>query len=283
MIDLTFSQISAAKANDLSATTAVLEAMEERVLQIATKAARIGATVQREQAEDFAQTGRIAVWEGLAKFTGNSVAEFFTYMDTTITGMVELARMREHRQGVSADASQQFVKALAACGGDPFEAERFLQTPEFGKGRMSLDLAHAARLAWQGRESLDLPRRPSFGESAGITIGENLADTTPLPGDEPTDRERETARQRETREGVRETLGKMGTQARAILCGTYGIAMGDTPYFGTENEAEFAAHLGIAVKNMQSCRPNAKRRFRVLYLAGAFGVLADEPEAPAAA
>lgn len=68
MIDLTAQQIADAKANDLSAVSAVIQATEERVLQLAAKYATTGGKFDRDLSEDLAQTGRIAVWESIARF-----------------------------------------------------------------------------------------------------------------------------------------------------------------------------------------------------------------------
>jgi RNA polymerase sigma factor (sigma-70 family) len=254
VINLTMDTIRAARDNDLGAVGEVVREMDERVGQLARKAA----TGRGESlAEDFAQVGRIAVWEALPRFNGNSVAEFFTFMNRTAEGAITGARLAETRHGVSRDVARDFETALSRSGGDPYDAERWAQSDAAKPRKMSPETARAARLAWQGVDSLDVPAE-GYG-TFGDTIPEELRDSVDI----------RNARQRAIRDAVHTTLDKMGAGQRAILEGTYGIERGDTPYFGTEHEADFAEHMGCTVEALQRNRPKAKSRFRVLYLAGA--------------
>jgi RNA polymerase sigma factor (sigma-70 family) len=267
VINLTMDTIRAARDNDLGAVGEVVREMDERVSQLARKAA----TGRGESlAEDFAQVGRIAVWEALPRFNGNSVAEFFTFMNRTAEGAITGARLAETRQGVSRDVARDFETALSRSGGDPYDAERWAQSDAAKPRKMSPEMALAARLAWQGIDSLDAPVSHRDGQSE-LTLGDVLDfhGGLDMPEELLNDRDRQNARQRAIRDAVHTTLDKMGAGQRAILEGTYGIERDDTPYFGTEHEADFAEHMGCTVEALQRNRPKAKSRFRVLYLAGA--------------
>jgi hypothetical protein len=263
MISLTMQQISDAQANELEAVTAVLREMEHRVANLARKAATGAGGNSASLIEEFEQIGRIAVWESLALFKGVSVAEFFTYMSQRIWSAIEASRVSETRQGVSVAVARDFESALVAVGGDPIAAERHAASSAMGARKMSAEMAHAARLSWSGSLSMDMP-----GSRSGETLGATLAAT--LPADLETPKDRESARQRAIKDAVHATLGKMGTKARAILSGTYGIA-GPTPYFGDGADAEMASYLGVTTQQIYGQRRNAKVRFRALYLAGATG------------
>lgn len=269
MINLTPEQIAAAKANNLEAVTAVLAETEERVQQLARKYAMTGGRLDADLVEDLAQVGRIAVWEAVARFDGESVAQFFTFIDRTVSGKLSDERRTATRQGVTMQAAKDFETALSMAAGDPYEAERLAVMSEaMGARRMSPEMAYAARLSWQGTDSLDapLPFRNSDGEGGTSTLADRLV-TDDMPDDLVTDRDRENARQRAIRGYVHAALGKLGDKARAILRGTYGID-GPTPYFGTENEAEFAAFLGMPRENLRSQRAKAHARFAEIYLKG---------------
>lgn len=264
---LTEEMVAGARANDLDAVTAVIRALEPRIASAAFKAATGAGGGRASLIEEFEQIGRIAVWQAIPKFRGTLVGEFFTFMDRHIWGEIENARHVETRQGISPRAAHDFEQALTQCGGDPIRAEAYAKSAAAGERKMSPDMAHAARMAWSGRLSLDVPENPS--EPSGGTLGDNL----PAELEEPQDRE--TDRQAAIRDAVHSTLGRMGAKARAILAGTYGIS-GPTPYFGTTADAEFGEYLGVTATQIQSQRANAKKRFRVLYLAGAaVGLVSD--------
>jgi RNA polymerase sigma factor (sigma-70 family) len=269
MIDLTFEQIAAAKANELEAVTAVLAETEARVQQLARRYATVNGWLDADLMEDFAQIGRVAVWQAVARFEGESVAQFFTYIDRTVSGVLADERRTETRQGVSEMAAKDFETALRMAGGDPYEAERLVTMAEaMGARRMSPEMAFAARLSWQGADRLDAPAGGEGGQDT--TLGDTLtyAGTYGVPDDLITDRDRETARQREIKGYVHAALGKLGDRARNILKGTYGID-GAVPYFGNENEAEFCAFLGIPRQtDLRSQRSKAKARFAEVYLKG---------------
>lgn len=271
MIDLTFEQITAAKANDLDAVTAVITATEDRVQQIARKAATSSAMTNLSQIDDYAQQGRIAVWEALARFEGNSVAQFFSFIDMTVKGTLARGRRTETRQGVSEAASYDFESALRLANGDAYEAQRIASdVTVVGKRRMSPEMALAARLSWQGVEYLDAP---AYGGEDGEdvpSLASIMADALAMPEDliEVTDMERE--RKRLIAERVHATLAKMGKQAANILRAAHGFP-GHT-YYPLINEkldvAPIARDLGMDPAQLKSQYSKAKDRFEVLWLKG---------------
>lgn len=264
MIDLTPEQIAAAKANDLDAVTAVIKATEDRVTQLARQYATTGGRVDLDLSEELAQIGRIAVWESLSRLEGDSVAQYFTFIDTTLKGVMSDARKVETRPGVSRSVAADFETALSLAGGDPYEAERVAASSAMGKRKMSPEMAYAARLSWQGVEYLDAA---IGGDDETVTLGETIAARIGLTDDLVEAADIVSYRKREIRDRVRATMAKMGDQRRYVLGGTYGIH--PYPYYGTENDAEMAADLGAPNMQVKTVRWHAKESFRKLWLKGA--------------
>lgn len=274
MIDLTPEQIAAAKGGDLTATTAVIRATEERVLQLARRHATTGGYTDNDLAEDLAQIGRIAVWECLERFEAPyDVAMFFVFMDSTVSGTLSNARRSTQRQGVTQQAAKDFETALRLSGGEPYEAEKFAATDGMGARKMSPEMAYAARMSWQGLDYLDAPYQPGngSGERAGgndrdVSLGEHLSSTYGVPDDLIEPEDIDAARRAATKERVHGTLAKMGQGQRDILKGTFGIS--PAPFFGTDNEDELADYARCARSQVRANRKKAKDRFRDLYPMG---------------
>ncbi|MFC9739175.1 sigma factor [Streptomyces noursei] len=268
MIDLSEAQISAAKDNDLEAVTAVVKATEERVKQLAWKYATGGGRTDQDLADDLAQTGRIAVWEALSRFKGKTVAEFFTFIDRTLKGVMSDTRKEETRHGVSRAVAADFERALSMAGGDPYEAEHLATTKEaMGARRMSEEMAYAARLSYQGLEYLDAPVKGHESDNPGdfLTLADTLAEHAGVPADllEPSDFAR--ARRKHTTEKVHDTLNRMGDQQRTVLMALTGID--PVGYYGTEHDEELAADYGIPRHRMCVIRSKGKDRFASLWTA----------------
>lgn len=194
MLNLTNAQVAAAKANDLDAVAAVCGEIEERVGQLARRYATTGGRTDQDLVEDLAQIGRITVWESLSRFEGETVAQLFTFLDRTLSGTLAAERRTHTRQGVSEATAARFEKALSLSGGDAYEAEKVAQSEEhMGTFKLSAEMAHAARLSWQGIEALDapLPRAHELDDSK--TLLNKLADVVPTAQEEdfrPTKRSR---------------------------------------------------------------------------------------------
>jgi RNA polymerase sigma factor (sigma-70 family) len=267
MLNLTAEQIAAAKNNDAEAVTAVIRETEERVMQLARKYATTGGYTDNALMEDLAQDGRIELWQAIARFEGSEVAQFFTYIDRTLKGLMSNKRRANTRHGVSEEIAKQFEKALTIAGGDPYEAERVATDGEImGRRRMSEEMAYAARLSWQGFDSLDT--RATTDDEDETTYADRLVSTIGIPEDLIEPRDVTSARQSETSRNVRKTLDKMGAKAADVLRGTYGITPAPMA-FGTENEDLLADWVGIERQLVRQTRAKGKSRFRDLYLKGA--------------
>jgi RNA polymerase sigma factor (sigma-70 family) len=271
MINLTAQQIADAKNKDLDAITAVIKETEERVGQLARHYATTSGRTDHTLMEDLMQTGRIAVWEALDRFQGTEVAQFFTFIDKTLKGVLSDERKEEQRIGVSRSVAADFEKALRIADGDPYLAEFLVTTTEvMGKRKMSEDTAYAARLSWMGIEYLDRPVTTGHNDKPADckSLGETIADTLGVPEDllEPSDYV--SAERKKTTDKVQYVLKKMGAQHRHVLSALTGIA--PVGYYGTENDAELAEELGVQQYRVTSIRSRAKDRFAELWIA-AFG------------
>ncbi|MFD7591738.1 sigma-70 family RNA polymerase sigma factor [Kitasatospora sp. NPDC059812] len=263
MISLTPAQIQDAKNNKLEAVAAVIDATEERVLQLASKYATISYEPNPQLAEDMAQEARTAVWLALRRFEGESVAEFFTYIDTTIKGVLSDHRRAETRTGASGQAAKDFEAALREAGGDPYAAERVCTSGLPNGRKLSPDQANAARLAWMGVDYLDAPIAGTEGE----TLADRLADKLDVPADLVEPRDLDDARRKFMRQRVHTVLGMMGARQRRVLKATYGIA--PVPFYGTENDKQLAADIYMEPSQIRQTRAKAKAAFGDMYVIGA--------------
>jgi RNA polymerase sigma factor (sigma-70 family) len=268
MINLTAQQIADAKNKDLDAITAVIKETEERVSQLARHYATTSGRTDYTLMEDLEQTGRIAVWEALDRFKGTEVAQFFTFVDKTLKGVMSDERKEEQRPGVSRAVAADFEKALRIADHDPYVAEFLVTTTEvMGKRRMSADMAYAARLSWMGIDYLDAPLGGDESPH-DATLADTIADKVGVSEDllEPSDYVK--AAREATRKKVWYVLKKMGSQHRHVLSALTGIAPYD--YYGTENDAELAEAMGVDPIRVTSIRSRAKDRFAELWIE-AFG------------
>ncbi|QAX94735.1 RNA polymerase sigma factor [Streptomyces phage Lilbooboo] len=158
---LSIDTIRAAQNNDLAATAEVIKATESRIDVLARKAAARmsphGGPRFYDYADEFAQVGRVAVWELLDRFTDTTAEAFFKLTYTTVENKLKDAVRAERNGNAGADenAVKVFAAMLEAADGDVYEAAKLAQViPPKGK-RLSADRAEAARLAWQGAVSLD--------------------------------------------------------------------------------------------------------------------------------
>lgn len=184
MSELTMDQITAAQGNDLTATTAVIQATDGRVTTLATKAAMRMAPGSggRGYIEEFTQVGRIAVWQCLPRFTGESVDSFYAFVYGTVEHALTDAVRAERNTGADRDAVKVFGSMLKLANGDVYLAEKLAQTvPPKGGRRLSADRANAARMAWQGTVSVDLPTPRNDGVTT--SLGDTLATDQGLPED----------------------------------------------------------------------------------------------------
>jgi RNA polymerase sigma factor (sigma-70 family) len=162
---LSFDTIKAAQSADkLAATTAaatIVEAMAGRIKTHADRAARRmaphGGARLAEYKDEFAQVGRVAVFDALSRFTDTTVDAFERFVYSTVENAMKDAVRTERNGGAGADetAVKVFASMIEAADGDLYAAAKMCQTlPPAGR-RLSVERANAARLAWQGALSLD--------------------------------------------------------------------------------------------------------------------------------
>lgn len=157
--------INAAKANDLAATAAIVEALEGRVQNLARQFS--GTNNNREE---LAQVARAAAWEAIGRHEGDDVDAFFAYLYVTAEGTLRDYTRAARSWSADDDAMKVFAQEVENAGGDVYEAERRAQTEPPAGRRLSKARAYAARIAWQGGVSLDAPH----GEN-GATLADTLA------------------------------------------------------------------------------------------------------------
>jgi RNA polymerase sigma factor (sigma-70 family) len=176
MSEITFATIEAARAKDLGAIMAVVAATESRVTLLADKAARRMAQSGDRFADyrdEFAQVARVAMWEALERFEGNTVDSFYAFAYLTAEGaLMDAVRVEKHGASVDKDAIKTLASLLDSTDGDLFEAAKLARALPAGK-RLSAERAEAARIAMQGSVSIDFT--PDDDDEPGSSIAHTLA------------------------------------------------------------------------------------------------------------
>ncbi|MBZ4319552.1 sigma factor [Streptomyces huiliensis] len=267
MARLTRTQIAAAKANDLSGLTAVIQETGRYVTRKAHQYAACEGGTNRALVDDLVQTGRVVVWESLKRCHDDAPEAFFSYIDTALHRAMSDLRRAEFRAGVSERAAKDFENALSRAGGDPLKAEKLAASEEMGDRRMSTEQAYAARISWQGPAWLDAVIGHD-DEGNALTLGSDLRSALGLPEDLVEPRDVESHRRRVIREQVHSTLRLLSERQRYVVKASFGIPPVPCYRPGEDDEA-LAAHLGLTVVQVQQARTKGLSRFRTLYLAGA--------------
>ncbi|MFE5901105.1 sigma factor [Streptomyces sp. NPDC056488] len=264
MTTLTHAQISDAKENDLAAVTAVIQETEALV---SSRARRIvGPYGNRDLIEDLTQTGRIAVWQAIPTFAGTEPAQFMSHIDRVVTRAMEDARREAIRPGVVPRVAKAFEDAISKACGDPYEAERIATTDAMGSDKMTPELARAARLSWQGVDSLDRPFSvPLLGP--GVTLGDVVAAEMEDPAELVTAADVASHRRTVVRDQVHRTLGLLSERQRHVLKADHGIA--PVGHYGDGPDAVLANDMGVTPCQVKQARVKGKGRFAELYRAGA--------------
>lgn len=272
---LTIDDIRAAQKSDIAATTAVIEATDSRVTSLANQAARRmaeGGPRNAEYREEFAQVGRIAVWEALPRFAGDSVDGFYGFIYATVQDTLTDAVRSERNGDADADAVKVFASQLENAGGDVFLAEKLAQTvPPKGR-RLSAERANAARLAWQGSVSIDapIPAGGRNGDRNSVTetsIAFTLAGDLGVP-EELLSADDLNAEQRRVKcMVVHGVLDLMGSAQRTVLEHSFGIR-GATIYgHGLHGDDEgLAAEIDSTVKLVRDARSKGYKTFAKRYI-----------------
>ncbi|MER5863797.1 sigma-70 family RNA polymerase sigma factor [Kitasatospora sp. NPDC002040] len=268
MLNLTDDQISAAKANDLSAITAIIRETEGIVTEAARRHSKFSGSEDQARAEDLAQEGRVAVWRAVERFEGETVAQFAAYIQRTIEGAITDARRADTWSGVSPRAAKDFELAMRFASGDPYAAEKLaVQADPMGDRKMSPENARACRLSWQGVEYLDAPAGTEESGEA-ITLGMVLAEELGMPAELVESSDRLAYRRKVVRTQVHHALGLLSDRMRHVLKADHGIS--PVPRYGTDvPDSTLAEDMGITAEQVQRARYRGQERFSALYLAGA--------------
>ncbi|MFF8942863.1 sigma-70 family RNA polymerase sigma factor [Streptomyces sp. NPDC014864] len=175
-MSLTFAQVQAAQSNDLAGIAAVATEMDERVTRLAAQAAR-RISSHGDYREDFEQDARVALFEAIPRYQGETVDGFLGFLYASIQDALKDKARAARYQGVDKDAVKVFMAMLERAEGDAHKAEALAQTEPVKGVRLSADRATAARLAWQGAVSIDRPT----GEDDDTSLLDTLAieDETP--------------------------------------------------------------------------------------------------------
>ncbi|NYI06092.1 sigma factor [Allostreptomyces psammosilenae] len=268
---LTIEHVRAAQDNDLEAVAVVIRATDQQIEKAAAKAARrISMDGHRfhTYCDEFTQVARIAVWDAIGRFAGDSVDAFFGFVYRTVESVL-LDAVRSETLGATGtdhDAIKVFASMLDQAGGDVYLAEKLSRTvPPKGR-RLSADRANAARMAWQCTVSLDRPFFIATGDNYEwayeTTMNGVLASTIGIPEDLITADDVTREESRIKRAMVRRVLGDMGQMQRDVLCHSFGIA-GATYYgHGADGDDEgLAEELGTTVAKVRDARSKGLKAF----------------------
>ncbi|MGI5347016.1 hypothetical protein ACQEU8_02335 [Streptomyces sp. CA-250714] len=239
MFDVTLEQIQAAQANDLGAISEIIAATEDRITYLARQAASTNGHLDHALAEDYAQDGRMAMWQAIGSYSGEAaVGQFIAYLDRSLKAEILTRRRDFKNEGVHHMTAWRFACAVREAGGQLDEAERIA-----GKFQLSPEAARAARMAYGG------PVR--FEESKGEVPTEDEQ------------READKERSRRTGQRVRGTLAMLGEQQRIVLSALTGV--GDIREYGAEHDDELSEDHGIPRQRVKVIRSKGKKRFAELY------------------
>lgn len=151
---ITLDHIQAAQNKDLAALRLIIDECEPKLTALARSAAsRMGE--RSGYVEEFTQVGRIALWEAIDRYQGDSVSGFMAYIGRTVETTLRDAARSERNPGADHDALKAFTNALSIVGEDPVRAEQYVTTGLPKGRRLSPERAYAARQAWVGAASLD--------------------------------------------------------------------------------------------------------------------------------
>lgn len=258
MDTLTLEVIRDAQSNDLGAVHEVIEATEGRIRALAAKFGR-----SHDQRDEFEQVGRVAVWEAIGRFNGDTLDSFFAFMHRTAETTMKDAVRTENNQGATGadhNALKLFALMVGEAGGDLDVAERLCSTLPPKGTRLSSARAHAARMAWDGPLSLDMPN----GEN-GASFADMIASEYGVPEDliDPSDIGK-SERDRKIKV-VRAVVDSMGTKQSYILKATYGIDPVECLGTGGEADAELAAKLDTKPTTVKVLRNQAHKSFEARY------------------
>lgn len=262
--------ISAAQNGERDAIEAVLKDAEPVITRLAAQAA---SHYQRQGGADRDQLendGRVAAWMAIGRFdaerAGEDIVDSFRgfIYKTVARAMQDSVRGQRFDgcAGADDDAIKVFGQMVEKADGDLYLAEQMSRhVPSYAK-RLGKDRARAARMAWQGRTSLDKPFLHRGGEGEQVsTLGEALADSLGVPEDMVTadDISREQCRVRIAT--VRAVLDSMGAGQSTVLRHEFGINGVAT----FESDDDMAEALGVSKPVIRVNRSRGKETFAKRY------------------
>lgn len=289
---LTIEQIRIAQTSDdiaakMEATSAVIAATEGRLAVLAGRAARGTASGGRgnhsEFMDEFSQVGRIAIWEAIPRFKGNTVDEFCAFIYRTVEDALKDSIREERSAGTGADedAVRIFGEMVAKAEGDVYLAERMAQTvPPVGR-RLGKDRANAARIAWQGSVSLSACE----WSNEYVREAEDIHATYGVPEDLLTSADITRERDRVKHALVNAVLDSMSNAQAEVLRYSFGIAGRSDYGYGVNSDGDvsLAQELDTTPKCVQRNRDKALTTFPKKYIPLASNSAAHALELAAAA
>lgn len=273
MSDLTIDQVRAAQDSDLDATTAVITALEPRLRSLAFEAARRmghGGGRLADYVDEFMQVGRVAVWEALPRFQGDTVDAFYGYVHSTVQARLLDAVREERHSGADREAVKTFQAMLKLSSNDAALAEKLCQTvPPKGR-RLSAERAHAARLAHETTLSLDAPAPVAEGYGDTSIMGmlsETVASDLGIPDDLVTPDDLTTEASRVKHAIVHSVLDLMGSNQRTVIRYSFGIAGCPCYGYGDRGDDEgLSAEIGMTVPQVRDARSKGLKAFAKRYI-----------------
>lgn len=259
MYAISVQDVQAAKLEDLTGTAArsrLIAAFEDRITYLAGDASSDSYQRHTQDAQDYAQEARLALWSAFTSFSGTSEGEFVKFAERTIRGAISNARRAQGSEGVSQSTMRRFEMALRAADGSAHEAEVLAQDPDvMGAECLSAEMAYAARLAYEGSDRLDAPVP---GES-GMALIDVVADRLGIPADLLESDDITRAQVGITRDRVHAILSELGEKQRTVLKGLVGID--PVGHYGTENDNALAADHGLNPARVKKIRSEGKSTF----------------------
>lgn len=254
---ITIEDVRAAQDNDMAALTRISEYIDGAVTRMASNVARssgVGA-----DADDLAQEGRIAVWQALPKFRGDTVDEFVSFAYRTAKRAMLVTRQEENAPGLPEYAATVFSAMLTRTHGDHELARELAQTlPPKGQ-RLSKEAAWSAYAAFNTEV---VPEGSTYdNDPGGWARLEWLYAAHGVPADLVTASDITKEAQRERAAIVHAVLNSMTDLMNEVLRGTYGI---ERPEIADIDE--LADALGLDRASVRRARSKGHASFAKRYI-----------------
>lgn len=210
--DVTDATLAAAKGGDRDAGASILDSLEARFRRLAMRTATQAisdekAGLRAAYVEDFIQDAHLVAWECLLKCEDTTLDGFYAYAYATAERELAAAA-RDMKNGTNDDPDGKKLFGLLVKHFRDLDARQTMREGDYQtlaesaaqdlpflnsfkggayggrRGSLSADRAHAARLAYQGTTSLDLPLSLAVpGASVNTTLAEMLPGTAIVEDD----------------------------------------------------------------------------------------------------